>query len=403
MRHLEQLTRALLGAVSEIRGRGKATVSADAPRAPSSVWVLDLDRLANAIRFVAILWLAWLAVIYINDIPNDTGVVSMAGSIGIKIVNMPQASVSKLFMPVTTGVLFAAVLYIFIMPKLWSFMGLGLMIFAATFAICYLYAAPQQGLGRAFGLAMFLNIASITNEQSYDFLNVADTAMMFPVIFLIFAITTYIPVSLRPERAFLRLLGRYFRSSEYLMSTMPSDPAHAATRLERWKKSFHAREVATLPAKFATWAPHIDSTALSGTPPQQVQALVTSLQSLTYRVQHLLEERDTPQAQFLVQALLEDVRAWRLGLQAVLQQLADDPAGAEASALRAHLDSVIERLEEKIKSALEQTAEGQFSDQDAEEFYRLLGAYRGLSEALVGYAGNAEGIDWAPWRQERFA
>jgi hypothetical protein len=295
------------------------------------------------------------------------------------------------------------VLYIFIMPTLSSFIGLGVLIFAATFVICYLFADPRQTLGRAFGLAMFLNIASITNEQSYNFLSVANTAMMFPVIFMIFAITAYIPFSPRPQRAFLRLLGRFFRSSEYLMSAMRWNPPHPETRLERWKKAFHAREVATLPAKLGTWAPHIDAATLSGTAPQQVQTLVTSLQSLTYRMQHLLEERDTPQAQFLVKELFEEFRAWRLGIQSVLQELADDPAGAQGNALRARLDSVLERLEEKIKSALNKTADGRFSDQDAVEFYRLLGAYRGLSETLVDYAGNAEGIDWAPWRQERFA
>jgi uncharacterized membrane protein YccC len=403
MRHLEQVTSVLFEAAREIKAPGKATALPDTPRAPSRLFVLDLDRLANAVRFVAILWLAWLAVIYVNDIPGGTGLVSMAGSIGIAIANMPQLPVSKLFVPVSTGVLFAAVLYIFVMPTLSSFIGLGVLIFAATFVICYLFADPRQTLGRAFGLAMFLNIASITNEQSYNFLSVANTAMMFPVIFMIFAITAYIPVSPRPQRAFLRLLGRFFRSSVYLMSALRWNPPHPETRLERWKKAFHAREVATLPAKLGTWAPHIDAATLSGTAPQQVQTLVTSLQSLTYRMQHLLEERDTPQAQFLVKELLEDFRTWRLGIQSALQELADDPAGAQGSALRARLDSVLERLEEKIKSALNRTADGRFSDQDAEEFYRLLGAYRGLSKALVDYAGNAEGIDWAPWRQERFA
>ena len=403
MRHLEQVTSALFEAASEIKVPGKATALPDAPRAPSKLFVLDLDRLANVVRFVAILWLAWLAVIYVNDIPGGTGLVSMAGSIGIAIANMPQLPVSKLFVPVSTGVLFAAVLYIFIMPTLSSFIGLGVLIFAATFVICYLFADPRQMLGRAFGLAMFVTIASITNEQSYNFLSVANTAMMFPVIFMIFAISAYIPVSPRPQRAFLRLLGRFFRSSAYLMSAMRWDPPHPVTRLERWKKAFHAREVATLPAKLGTWAPHIDAATLSGTAPQQVQTLVTSLQSLTYRMQHLLEERDTPQAQFLVKELFEEFRAWRLGMQAVLQELADDPAGAQGSALRARLDSVLERLEEKIKSALNKTVEGQFSDQDAEEFYRLLGAYRGVSEALVDYARNADAIDWAPWHEERFA
>ena len=390
-------------AASEFNGSGKDAASSDVPRVPSSALVFDLDRMANVVRFLTILWMAWLTLIYVNDIPGGTGLVGFAGSLGIAIANMPQLPVSKLFVPATTGVLFAAFVYIFIMPKLSSFMGLGMLIFAATFAICYLFADPRQMLGRALGLAMFVVIASISNEQSYNFLSVANTALMFPVIFLIFAITAYIPVSPRPERAFLRLLGRFFRSSEYLMSVMRWDPPQQVTRLERWKKTFHTREVATLPAKLASWVPHIDSLALSGTTSEQVQSLVTSLQTLTYRMQHLLEEHDTPQAHILVKELFADFRAWRLGLQSVLQGLTEAPAGEDSEALRARLDSVLERLEEKIKDALNKTADGQFSDDDAEEFYRLLGAYRGVSEALVDYAGNADAIDWEPWREERFA
>jgi len=400
---MEQLTRSLFEAVSELKGYDTASASAEAPPATAAVILPDLDSLANVVRYVAILWLAWLALIYVNDLPGGAGLVSFAGALGIAIVNMPQLSVSKLIVPATTSVLFAAVVYIFIMPKLSSFFGLGLLIFAATFAICYLFAEPRQMLGRALGLAMFVTIASISNEQSYNFLSVANTALMFPLIFLLLAVTAYIPWSPRPERAFVRLLGRYFRSSEYMMSAMRWDQPQATTWRERWEKAFHAREVATLPAKLGTWSPHLDNWVLSAASPEQVQALVTSLQSLTYRMQELLEERDSPQAPYLVQHLLEDFRAWRLGIQTVLQGLAQNPAGAEGDALRARLDSVLERLDEKIKAALNKPAEGQFSDQDAEEFYRLLGAYRGVSEALVDYAGNADAVDWEPWREERFA
>jgi len=402
MLHLERLTRSLFEAVSELKGFGTASASAEAPRAPAAVFLPDLDRLANVVRYTAILWLTWLALIYVNDLPGGSGLVGFAGALGIVIANMPQLSVSKLFVPATTSVLFAAVLYIFIMPKLSSFIGLGLMIFAATFAICYLFAEPRQMLGRALGLAMFVVIASISNEQSYNFLSVANTAMMFPLIFLLFAITAYIPFSPRPERAFLRLLGRYFRSSEYLMSTMRWDPPHAATRLERWKKAFHAREVATLPAKLGTWTPHLDNWVLSDTSPEQVQALVTSLQSLTYRLQQLFEERGNPQAQFLLQQLLEDFRAWRIGIQTSFQRLAEGPAVGERETLRTRLDGILDKLEARIKDVLDKAPEAQYNDQDAENFYRLLGAYRGVSEALVDYAGNAGEIDWAPWRQERF-
>ena len=404
MLHLEQLTRSLFEVVSELKGFGTASGTPDeAPRAPVTVFLPDLDRMANVARFMAIMWLAFLALIYVGDLPGGSGFVSMAGALGIAMANMPQISTTVLFVPAATSVLFAGVLYIFVMPQLSSFMGLGLLIFAATFAICYLFAGPRQGLGRALGLAMFVTIASISNEQSYNFLSVATTALMFPLIFLLFVITAYIPFSPRPELAILRLLGRYFRSSEYLMSVTRWDLPHPATRLERWKKAFHEREVATLPAKLGIWLPHLDTRVLSGTSPEQVQALVTSLQSLTYRMQQLLVERGNPQAQFLVQQLLEDFQAWRMGIQTYFQRLAEGPAIGEQEALRSRLDGKLDQLETRIKDVLNKAPELQNSEQDAENFYRLLGAYRGVSEALVDYAGNADDIDWPRWREERFA
>jgi hypothetical protein len=59
-------------------------------------------------------------------------------------------------------------------------------------------------------------------------------------------------------------------------------------------------------------------------------------------------------------------------------------------------------LEQRIKEILDKSTKNQLSDRDCENIYRLLGAYRGVSEALVEYAGSAETIDWAGWREERF-
>ena len=65
MRQVEQLTRLLVQSASEISADAKAIASPDAPRPPSNLFVLDLDRIANVVRFMAIFWLAWLALIYI--------------------------------------------------------------------------------------------------------------------------------------------------------------------------------------------------------------------------------------------------------------------------------------------------------------------------------------------------
>ena len=400
---LEQLTRLLFETVIELKGLGAVGAEPDTATKSSSPVLPDLDRLASAFRFMVILWLAWLVLVYVGDVPGGTGLVSMAGSLGIAIVNMPQLPVSKLVAPVAGGVLFAGILYIFIMPSLSGFLGLGLMIFAATFAITYLYSEPQQILGRAMGLAMFASISAISNEQSYNFLSVATTATMFLLILLVFAISAYIPWSPRPERRFMRLLGRYFRSSDYLMSSILGNPSHLPTPAQRWRRAFHAREVASIPAKLGGWAPLLDDWVLSSSSQEQVQNLVTRLQMLSYRMERLLVERDQPHAPNMVEHLHDNLHLWGLGIQTCFQRLAHDPATGEQEHARERLDETLEIVEARIKELVDNMPDAEYSASEAESFYRLLGAFRAVSVALIDCAGDAAAIDWVPWQEERFA
>jgi hypothetical protein len=402
LQRLERLTRSLFEVVCDIKGTGEGVASTGVADTPSTWFLPDPDHLANAVRLLVIMWLAYLAMIYVPAMPGGAGFVSMAGALGIAVATMPQLPLSMLLMPALTSVLFTGVLYIFVMPQLSSFTGLGALIFAVTFGICYLFAAPRQGLSRAFGLAMFVVVASISNQQTYNFLTVANTAMMFPLIFLIFAIAAYVPFSTRPEAYFLRLLGRFFRSAEYLMSTMNWGLEYTPSGIDRWRRAFHVHQLNTLPQKIGGWGGHVDTQALPGTTPEQVQALVTSLQALSYRMQGLLEARGSPQADFLVQELLSDFKAWRLRVQRTFQDLSQDPVAAEQTAFRNRLSEIMDHMEQRVEATLDKAAEGDLRERDGENFYRLLGAYRGVSEAMVDYAGTAGLSDWRRWREARF-
>jgi uncharacterized membrane protein YccC len=402
LQHLEALTRILFNTVRDIKGFGQAVGVSDTIQQPRAGFVLDPDRFTSGVRIMATLWLAYLTVIYVADMPGGAGFVSMAGPFGMILASNPQLPVSALFMPITAAVLCGGVIYIFVMPQLSSFIGLGLLIFSATFAICYLFAAPKQKLSKLFGLAMFIAIASITNEQTYNFLSVATTALMFLLLFLLLAITANIPFSARPELAFLRLLGRYFRSCEYLILCMHRDSPKKETSFERWKKTFYLHELSTLPTKLGSWAKFIDGRALPGTSPQQLQAVVTSLQALSYRMQELIAESGSAQAPFLVQELQSDIQAWRVKVEETFQCLSEKPDAGKKETLRTRLAEIIDHLEKRIEETLDKAAEWQLSDRDNENFYRLLGAYRGVSEALVEYAGSTGAIDWAQWQEERF-
>ncbi|MHC4759203.1 MAG: FUSC family protein, partial [Planctomycetota bacterium] len=387
LQNLEELTRAMFDSISDINGFRQEVVTIDTTVHPSEGFELDPERIISTIRVIVTIWIAYLAWIYIDSLPGGVAFVITASIFGMAMAPMPQIPISLLFLPNIISVLVAGLVYIFVMPKLSSFLGLGILIFAFTFCICYLFASPRQALSRVFGLAMFITITSISNQQTYSFLSVANTAVMFPLVFLLLIIMAHIPLSPRPEQAFLRFLRRFFRSCEYLMATVNLEKQQPLKRLEKWIKAFHAREVSTLPGKLIVWAPHIDTKGLPDTSPQQIQSLVINLKMLSYRMQELLEMFNKPQAEYLKQELRADVRAWRLKVQETFQKLLDNPAAGKQEIHQIRLIEIMERLEARIRETFDKTVKGQFNKKEGENFYQLLGAYRGVSDALVEYAG----------------
>ena len=399
---LANVTRRLFDITSELRGFSRAGPAwREAPRSTNG-FVPDPERLTAAVRVMAILWTVYLAWILIPDIPGSIGFIIMSGSLGMALTSRPQIGASVLLLPAAVSLLFAGSVYIFVMPALSSYLELGSLIFLVTFAICYLFFSPRHVLGRVAGLMIFAVVTGITNEQSYSFLSFAASALMVILGTSIMIFAAYFPVSMEPRKVFVHLLARFFRSAEYLLATMRWDPDHTPSRLDAWRKRFHAQELTTLPPKLATWVHAIDTTTLGETPPGQVEALVSHLQAFSYRMQALLEARTKPQADFLVQELLSDVRAWRLLAQRACGQLSQDPASGRHPEFRAQLDRVLDHLEARVEAVLNRATGARLSEMDGQHFYGLLGACRSVSEALVDYAGTAFAIDWARWHESRF-
>lgn len=151
----------------------------------------------------------------------------------------------------------------------------------------------------------------------------------------------------------LRLLGRYFRSCDYPISTISRDHQSSPSRLAILRKDFHLHEVANLPIKLGAWAGFIDIGVLPGTSAPQVQAVVTSLQGLSSQIRGLLEEGNTHQAQFLVQKLELDLRTWRLNVKKTFQSLAKKPDDDMEETFRTRLAEIMVHMETRIKETLE--------------------------------------------------
>jgi len=288
------------------------------------------------------------------------------------------------------------------MPHLSGYLQLGLMIFAVTFGIAYLFSTPQQGLSRAFGLAFFAVLTSIDNQQTYDFASFASSTAMIVLGLSLLLVTSYIPFRPQPEKAFLRLLRRFFRHAEFLMSRMALDREPRKGSAGRWKMMLSQNDIMELPPKLAAWGGQIDHRLFPGNTPEKVQTLVNSLHVLALQVKDLLNARENPQSTLLARELIDDVRAWRMAIEELFQRWSDNPATEPEVDLQERLALEMKAMETRIDQTLTLAEQGELVPEDYKNFYRLMGSYRGLSESVVAHAKLAKGLDWAQWQEERF-
>jgi len=404
LKELEQVTRALFSGTSEIRNfsPGPDIEPATRVRVPVAEFAFDIERLASVVQITAVLWLTFLAFIYVNDLPGGIFLIVVSGVIGMFLAANPQSQVSSMYMPFTTSVLFCTVLYAFIMPQLTSFIGLGIMIFAVTFMICYRYSSPQQGMGRAAGLAVFVTMIAVENHQTYNILMVYNTVLVFIGMFIVFQITAYVPFSPRPEQAFMRLQNRFFHSCEYLVSRLSATRSSQLSFWEQRRRAFHLHEVRTLPDKIHSKSKLINTREFPGSSKKHIDKIITLLQVISMRIQVLLGSRTCPGTQSLIDELLVDGQAWRITLQEAFKNLSDHLPVDDKAGFSSRLTEITGYLEARIEKVLKRAESKQLNETDRDDFYHLIGAYRGVSDALLEYSGNAELIDWEEWREARF-
>jgi hypothetical protein len=348
---------------------------------------------------MATLWAGFLLWVYV-DPPGHASFFQLASLLAMVVV-MSGASPIKLMPPLLVAAVFAGLLYVFVMPTLSGYGQLGSVIFGATFAICYVFGRPQQAVQKTAGLAMLVTFLSIQNEQTYSFAGYANSVSMVALAGTLVIAVTYALRSPRPEKAYLRILSRFFRQADLLMARLA--PEQEVGLLQRWRSTLYRNDLLELPVKLASLGERIDYRALPGTQPEQVRELSANLFLLALRIHELLDAREGLDADPRLERVVADLRAWRLLAQQQLKLWAADPSAALApdTDLSKRLTARLGDIEAHIEEARTSTGMAGFRV-DHDRFYRYLGAFRGLSEAAIGHARVASGVYWDVWREARF-
>jgi uncharacterized membrane protein YccC len=367
--------------------------------------LLEPERLRCLARQQSTFWLAVLCLFYIPDVPLSNVTIVLAASLSMALNPMPQVRPQILFVPVLIAVLFAGWLYLIVMPHLGGFPALAALLFSVTFLISWLFHAPSQVVGRSVGLSAFVAIIAVDNQQVYSFQAVANLALGLPLIVLLLVFTTYFPFSFRAEDRTVALIARWFRSASWVFGTLGTDAERAQQARSpgfRSRLAFHRQTVEQVPQMLATWIPALPAAALGDAGPAPLQRLATEIRAMSLRIDDLLEARDALHSPAMERALAPAVRQWRLVVRDLLARSATDPAHLDPADLRRQLVSKLRQIETLTEQAMDEDPGYHAHQTLNENSYRLLGAYRGLSESLVDFAQAARAVDWESLEQPRF-
>jgi uncharacterized membrane protein YccC len=400
LRDIDRLTRSLFLTIADICDFGPRSdaslTSAPEPLPPA----LDPDLLIYAVRTFTAVWIILLACIYVPDLPMPAGVIPTGVAIVIQLALMPTQSTLPVILPVLAALAYAGAFHVLLMPQLSSFASLGPAIFIGVFIFMIAFGKPQHGVLRvAFG-AMFVMVISVKNEQTYNFLIILNLGVMFVLALVAGWISGWFPFYLAPAQRVSRQLRRLLTSGAELLAMEVAAPGWP---LRAMRRDFHLREVATLPDKIGRWLQASPVNALDEKFPGQAGTFVGNLQLLSNHLRNLFSLRSDAHTLVLARQLEPEFESWRSALVEVLQGLSREPSSADGSALRSRLDSKLAAMEERIAQVLNAAPPDSDSSRDeSEELYRLLGAYRGLSQAIIDVVESGAQIDWDALRESRF-
>lgn len=404
MLRMEALSAALLECASELQGNADAVGRGRRQQVPitdvmkQGAWlpVPDWDHLRSA-AFVAVTTGVGFLVWIFFDPPGHSGWFQVTGTIALLVAASPQLRASRMIAPVAVTSAVCLAIYTFVMPQLSSFLGLGSLLFGIMFLNCFFLS----GMARFFCSMAILNMLVIQNEQVYSFAAMANVYIFLVMGFTFLFVMSYLLGSPRPEKVVLRLLDRFFRSALFLMSRK-SPEIRRFSPLEQWRIAFHRRQLRSMPAKLRAWGKAIDLNSFPSNPPEQIQAMVASIQALVYRIEQILETGLVYREKPLSIELREDLKAWHRGIENTFDQWSRTPEAETVTALRQRLEKAFILLEKRVEEVINRDSD-EVSRQEEEDFFRLLGGYRGVSEAALAYAAAAQAINWDHWREERFS
>jgi uncharacterized membrane protein YccC len=360
--------------------------------------VPDRDAVKNALFAGFVVCIGFGIWVFFNPV-GHSGWFSTLPIVAMAIAGAPQARIIMIFKPMALIFPLGILVYVFIMPHLSSFMGLGILLFVSMFIVRFFFS----GIAMLFGGLTIINMYAISNHQMYSFPALANAYIFMLGIVIGGFVVSYMLGSPRPEKVVMKFTRQFFRNAEFLLSKLLLAQNRKHTLFEKWQIAYYQKQMQLIPNKIKARSTAIDHKLFPNNSAEQIESLVTVLHGIRYRIDELLEAgSDAGVTAAAEHEMLADLRHWNKGLEHAFAMWSVQPE-AQAEDKQIHgIKDWLTAFETKVEESMSSVG-NTLTEEEGEGFFRLLGGYRGVSLAVAKYTQVAHSIDWEQWREERFS
>jgi uncharacterized membrane protein YgaE (UPF0421/DUF939 family) len=244
----------------------------------------DIEHLKGVLVTFIIFWTATFFWIELNP-AGGFMIVALATGLSV-LTTFTPIKPSMLIVVFSISFIFAALMYVAVLPHLRYGWELGLFIFAYSFVSFYL-VNPKMTIFFLLGLFTF----GIANTMYYDFGIFLLLLLMFYLFLVILHIFYYIPFSSKPEHLFLVMSNRFFYLAQKMLERGRKPYEGKVSRLTDLVAKYSALHLMSTVKKMQLWADGIDVKYFDTIDKEKLLAFTKESEKFAYLVE-LLYHRD---------------------------------------------------------------------------------------------------------------
>jgi len=403
IRMLDRVSREIVRALRVVAGldslKGYEPEAVTSDNFQPVLW--DSQRLLKTMFPVLCFATAFLFWIFVNP-PGGTNIPVMAVSFSLSFLLTPINPITMLIVFLLGLTLLLAPVYMFVLPTLST--GPELLSFIFIYMFVFAFLGGKQPVIKLVAAQLLVNLAGISNPQTYSFMVLAGSALGLGLPLFIIAMVDLFWTPSRPEQIVTRGLRRFFRGCSRIAGGFALNQPRDQARGQRLRaRSFQSMIQPSL-IELRQSAKRLDYHRFTDNDPKKVNRLLDGLQSIGYRLQalemahqHALEHRLDR-----VEPLGRLGAEFRERLQDVFEHWS---RGEKVEALdeeRVALHQIGQDLNQHLDE-LGRTAEHTEAEtRAARDLYVLLGCLRGLVAAVARTQEVLKTINWRQWAATRF-